>query len=578
MFYLDQGICGVNGLSPACSRGLREQWGEGVGFRIVLASFWCGGLCVASALSQVPFPIESSPEDSWTHLAGSSRRVSEVSYATPPDPFPAWIASTNMAGEPIVFVWQAPVSVYAGTNIHNGKVFAVGRTGISPVPAGPFRLYAFCRNTGSVQWEAPIVNPLLDSFSAPAIDLKNQTVLYCSGRRVQAFSIADGSVRWTASLSRSIINVSPLIVQNSAGHTRIFVTDYDGFNGGAQLYCLNADEYSQEGNAYSPGQIVWSVPIGGSSGNSVSYLAPQDGGSPHVYVATVSEAGVWERPAQPGRVLCFSVDAETAPEPEWVYENEVPLGYFGSLCVAPARADEPTGTAPSIYVASYAFSGGTDSANLVKLNAFSGQPVWSVPSNRSNSIPVPLPGGFVALAGGINGYGTTQTVQFYRDLTTDAALVWDTNGVLNVGGYTNQPVVLRFGGKNLLAVGSQPSDQVGPSSHLYLLDLSLSPQQSNFVAMEYLQVGGSPAVAGASLYSIGPGGLVALGATPHCLDVNEAGDINIDDLYSWERYNFAPVPGHGDVDRDGSMDLADRDLVTTTLRARERSAMLEGRK
>lgn len=542
----------------------------------------CAGVTLAACAlvtsAQVPFPVASSPEDSWTHLAGGSRRVSEVSYTHPPDPLPAWIASTNLAGEPIVYIWQAPVAVYAGTNIQSGRVFAVGRTGVSPPPPSPFRLYAISRCNGAVMWEAPVVTPSFESVGAPAIDERNQTVLYCSGRYVQAISIHDGSLRWRTMTTRVMVNMSPLVVTDTKGRTRIFVTDYDGFGTTAKLYCLNSDPYSHDNNPYHPGEIIWSVPIGASSGNSVSYLPSKDGGSPHIYVATVSAIPLIDQTPYPGRVLCFSIDAETAPQPVWMYENQLPIGYFGGLSIAPPPAGSPVGTPPSIYVASYAFFGGTDSANLVKLNAATGAAVWSVPSNRTNSIPVPLPDGYVALASGINSFGTTQMVQLFRDLGTDATLVWDTNGVIEVGGYANQPVVLHYGGKNLLAVGSLPQEQNGPSSRLYLLDLSLSPQQSGFVVREYDGVGGSPAIAGPSLYSIGPGGLVALGPTPADIDIDESSLLTIEDLYGWERYYFTSQIGYGDVNRDGGVNRTDRDLVMTTMRRRERSAMLEGRK
>lgn len=68
--------------------------------------------------------------------------------------------------------------------------------------------------------------------------------------------------------------------------------------------------------------------------------------------------------------------------------------------------------------ASYSFTGGRTSANLVKLDALTGVMSWSVGCNRTASVPVYVEGGRVVVAGGLDGFGSIPTLQLFDDLGT----------------------------------------------------------------------------------------------------------------------------------------------------------------
>src|SRR5437667_342863 len=65
----------------------------------------------------------------------------------------------------------------------------------------------------------------------------------------------------------------------------------------------------------APRDILWSVPIGGSSGNSPAAAASL------VFIATVTD----ESGLSPGRILAYPAGAPSAPEPLWTFTNTEPL-------------------------------------------------------------------------------------------------------------------------------------------------------------------------------------------------------------------------------------------------------------
>ncbi|MBS0196582.1 MAG: PQQ-like beta-propeller repeat protein [Planctomycetes bacterium] len=531
---------------------------------MVLTGQWAFAALAGAQLSASTHCVERS----WTHLAGNSNRLAMVSLPAPPISVPAWIRSTDINGNLITFIGQAGVAVYAGTSVNDGLVFAAGR--ISPVgqPANQYRLFAFSRSTGVVRWQSAIPTPYVDSFASPAIDERNGVVIYASGNRVRAFRMTDGSLAWERTLTRNVVNASPVVTDDLQPGNRVFITDYDGNFGGGKLYCINADPYHPQRNPFQPGDLVWSVPIGSSSGNSPSYLPRSMGGVPMVYVSSVGGiAGT-----DPGRIYAFPITV-APPEPNWVYLNEIPEGYFGGVCVAPPPADSEPGSPPIVYAAAYAFSGGADTANLVKLNALTGAVIWTVGSNRTQSIPVPLPGGRIALSAGLEGYGTLANVQLFDDLGDSAALLWDTAGFFIIGGWTHQPVATQFGGRDVLAVGAPPTGFFDTSSDLYLVDLALGPSSPDFMIRRYSGAGGSPAIVGSTMYSVGTSGLVAFGPTPSRLDVDGDNTLCVKDLYSWDRGE-----GQRDVNADGAVDSSDRQALLLALRASEPADMKGGRR
>jgi outer membrane protein assembly factor BamB len=423
----------------------------------------------------------------------------------------------------------------------------------------------------------------LDSDSGPALDERNGTLLFPSGHFVTAIDQTTGAVRWQAQTARSIVNASVLVVADVASRGRAFITDYDGFGSSAQLYCINTDPYDAAVNPYQPGDMVWSAPVGGSSGNTPSYLARTMGGVGLVYVASVGVAS-----GSPGQIMAFAADAASTPPPAFVFQNVIDEGFFGGACVSPPSV--PGGN-PSVLSATYAFDGEVSSANLIKIDGLTGALMWSVACNRTESIPVGLPGGRIALSTGLQGYGSVPSVELFQESGGGAALVWDSavatwvdsngNGLMDpgeflaVGGWTQQPVASLFAGRAMLSVGLIPAAGTfsSPSNDLFVLDLDAGPSQAGFVSQHVTGSGGSPAAAGVNLYSVGTAGLVSYGPTPRGLDVGSDGRVGTDDLYSWEL-----GAGARDVDGDGTVTVTDRALLIQALRYGEAAAMVRGRR
>lgn len=527
--------------------------------------FAMGDVAAQPVGSMIPTPDVS---DSWPGLAGGSARPGSVMAPPPRADVRRWAAATDETGSPIAFIPQAGL---ASANASFGNfVFAVGRVSRPGGPMNQSRLFAFVRSTGACAWSAPLASIGLDSISSPAVDHQRGTVIIASAAQLQAFDAVAGTHAWTTDLARPVVNACPAIMPEGMGRDRLFITDFDGYGDSASLYCINIDPYDTVNNPFLPGEVVWQTPIGGSSGNSPAYLPRSLGGVGLVYVASVGAFG-----EQPGRVWAFDAEAVTPPEPTWVFENIIPAGFFGGVGLV--RPEAP-GRPPRVLAASYVFSGGLNAANLVKLDGVTGALAWSVPCNRTISTPIVLPGGRILVSGGIQGFGTVPSLRLYQDHDDHAVVLWDSalatwidlnlNGVLDVGeylrlgGWTQQPAVLSFAGRSIIASGVVPLGQFNqPSSDLYFLDADLSPATSAFIVGHHSGAGGSPAPAGIAIYSVGTAGLVALGPTPASLDVNADAACTIDDLYAWED---ATVPG--DVDGDGARTPADRAALLATFR------------
>ncbi|MFA6046081.1 MAG: hypothetical protein WC718_13945, partial [Phycisphaerales bacterium] len=215
-----------------------------------------------------------------------------------------------------------------------------------------------------------------------------------------------------------------------------------------------------------------------------------------------------------------------------------------------------------VYAASYAFNGDQqqNSSNMLSLDGFTGDIVWSVPCNRSSTIPIPLPDRRVVLSTGLQSGDVFNqpSVQMFVESTSEsqpmATMAWDTslatwvdlngNGFIDpgeyfsVGGWNAQPVLITANGRNFVAIGvkAEGFGSNDPSNGLYLLDVDQYPTSPGFVyaCSSATAAGGSVAVAGVSMASIGGDGLTMFGATPDDLDVNGNKARSIDDLYSWE--------------------------------------------
>lgn len=522
-------------------------------------------------------PARARTQDAWQGLGDDSTRAG-WRHALPADlSRPAWIANTDETGVLVSFLNQAGVA-FSDASLDE-LVYALGRVSRPGGPVNQARLLAFRRDSGQCEWSVPVASPVLDSLSTPVLDVSRGRIVVCSGRFVQCFDARTGTPAWSRELDRVVVNASPAITHDRAGRDRLFITDYDGFGSGASLYCINVSPQSAA-NPFLPGDLVWQAPIGGASGNSPAYLPARLGGFDTVFVASVGEfAGL------PGRVFAFPVESVAPPEaplPLWVFENVIPEGFFGGLSIAPPYepgAFPAYSGRPHVYVASYAFTGSFDSANLVKIDALTGTLVWSAPCPRTQSTPVVLPDRRVLVSAGVRGFGSLPTLRLFHDWGATVTLLWDTaldswvdldsDGLIGegeylaVGGWTQQPVTMYARGLPTIGVGVVPSVFNQPSSSLYLLDMQRHPSDPGFVVATRAGSGNSPAPGVATLYSVGVNGLHAFGPTPDDTDSNGDGQTTIDDLYRWEQEPF-----DHDVNGDGVVSDADRALLIATVRLR----------
>lgn len=463
----------------------------------------------------------ASPVQPWTHLAGDATRAltARVPGLLPPSTFePLWTTDTDDQGRPID--WIGPAGVVA----LGPSVFGVALIDFTD------HAVAVDRRTGAVRWTAPIPFALLDSWSSPAADPGNNTVLYAAERSLTALDASTGELRWQADLAAPIVNASPAITTDLHPRDRAFITDY-AQSGPGQLICVNVDRFHPTLNPHHPGDIVWTAPLPGpTSGNTP---AVRDG---IVYVATsagpVSAPGS-DRP-DAGRVAAYDARASSSPAPLWTATNPDDSGFFGGLAA----------TADTVIASSYAFTPGQFAATTIALDRFTGDPIWQTGTNRTNAIPTPLPGGRVLIAGGLPDdpffppFGTVPSLQLIDPNTlnpTSSLVIWDSaqatltdannNGEIDpgedflpLGGWTVQPVRIQAAGRDLLLVATIADSFAGsffdPPARLHLIDPALHPADPGFIIATIEDAGAAPAVVNGVVYTTGTPGLRAIRLTP----------------------------------------------------------------
>jgi len=516
----------------------------------------------------------------WTHLGSTSARNALTRHPPPDLAQPAWTRATGQAGSTLLFPWQASPAV------DEHSVYVVART------TGPSRawLLAVHRDSGGIRWQTQLpALPAFDSQSCPVIDQEHGTVIVGVGRLLVAYRRSDGWEAWRTNLDQFVVNASAAVTGDRGRADRAFITDYP-FDAGSEgrLYCINVDPTHPTHNPYAPGDIVWSVTLEGTSGNSPAYLPRHLGGDGRVYVANYGVYGV-----TPGTIRAFDPDAQQAAVPVWEAINPEPQGYFGGLTIVPRG---PSGVA-EIFAASYAFfggpscepGGGPESANLLRLNARTGAIIAGSPSNRSSSMAVYSPAGRLVLAGGYHlpSVGGAVSVAMFDAALGASSRVWDSalagwtdanfNCLLDageytlLGGYLNQPVVSHFAGRTRIIAGAMPTAALTqPGTSVSVLNALAPVWSPGFVESSGASAGSSPAVAGGSVYATGSAGVVALGLTPQSYDVDGSLRVGIDDLYEWE-------VGTGLLDVNGDLlaDASDRAALVTLLRATEPEELAE---
>jgi outer membrane protein assembly factor BamB len=390
-------------------------------------------------------------------------------------------------------------------------------------------LFAFDRATGDLAWQSPIDDPNLSSWSTPALDDSRGLVVIASDNHFQGYDTSTGDSLWSITLDTIVVNASPLIVTDLG---RAYITTFQPF-GVSQLVCVDVDA----------GATIWQVPIGPSSGSTPAF---EDG---IVYVATSGP---------PGLVMAFDAAADDPPDPIWMTDNPEEHGFFGG----PAIADG------SLFVASYNFNGGQLNSNLLKLDATTGDVLWSTPSGRTDSTPIPT-GDRVILSTGLFGFGAVPSVQLFTDLGDGAQLDWDSaldswvdannNGVINpgefldIGNWNHQPIVI---GDTLLVGSRTPGgNEYDANGDLRLIDLTRTPDDPDFVIDHNATCGSTPALAGGDVYSVGVTGLHAFLATCEA-DCNADGSLNILDFVCFQGIFTAGDPG-ADCNADGALNILD---------------------
>ncbi|MEL7472906.1 MAG: PQQ-binding-like beta-propeller repeat protein [Planctomycetota bacterium] len=500
-------------------------------------------LFTASAFATPP---SSSP--AWPTLGGNEARSFHTDI-TPALEQPRWLRTHDDGSNPIDWIAQSPPIIY------DRRAYAIGCVGFFTY------LFAIELHDGAIAWSICIDPPGFDAWAGPTADPHNNTILVSSGFTLEAFDADTGASIWINDLDDPVVNATPVVTQDLGPADRAFLTTFDVPGVAAELLCVNVDPYHPTLNPWKPGDTVWSKTIDGSGGTSPTYHDAV------VYVTTTGKP--FAITPTPGAIRAYDATAFTAPPPTWTYTLPITQGFFGGLSI---HNDD-------LYAATYAFFGGQNAGQLVSLNAHTGHPRWTVSANRTSSIPIAIDAGeqrLVALAAGFNGFGSVPSIQLFQDLDTHATRLNDTaldtfndldmdtaidpGEYLPLGGWTHHPVLLTDVGVPLLLTGEPDLSGLdfAPHNGLRLLNLAQQPTSPAFIEAASPHGGGSPAVAGDCVVSVGATGLVAFGLCQSA-DLNHDGAVDIDDLYAFEQ-------SPSDLSGDGLIDPFDRALIERAIR------------
>lgn len=420
----------------------------------------------------------------------------------------AWTTAV-LADEELVY--------HASPVIGAGHVFVTARR-IEAQQITATLAIAIDESNGARAWCTPLPPEFNDSWAAPAVDARNGTALYVADDTVFALLIANGSVVWQTPLQRSIVNAAPTLTTDlfsaGIGQNRAFVTDYST-GGAGRIYAINIDPFDAIANPHEPGDIVWDVAIGATSGATVAYADGLAIVASSEFLLTQGGFGFG------ARLTAFN--AATGVE-EWSTPLGPDDGFFGGVTIANGFA----------YAATYDFSGSGDNSRLFKVAVADGSVAWSVPCERTATIPVVADDGTVYLSTGIDGFGSTPRVQAFADLGIAAQKIWDshddTNGVLRLGHWTAQPILA---GDRLITTVPASGGLFEPFSEAVMVDLTKMPGDVDFVIDAASGVGGSPAVSDDGLLVvIGENEVVAFNATLRG-DTNCDGAVTVSDIGSF---------------------------------------------
>ncbi|RMF75528.1 MAG: hypothetical protein D6744_13375, partial [Planctomycetota bacterium] len=478
--------------------------------------------------------------------ARGPRDLSRVRWSATPDPNEQYVYQSTPA--------VADARVFVNARVIRGAMHVANR------------LIAYDAVDGARLWSANVAPDILDSWSSPAIDIRNGAVLLASDDHLYSFDQVTGDLLWKYDLTRPVVNASPVVTADltvaGAPANRALITEYDAIGAAAAMLAINVDPFDAAGNPYNPGDLVWTLPLGRASGATPAYA------DDHAYVAV--GAGEFVRvevsspPPDPNNPGCVLADWRT---PVTVNGAGDGAGFFGGVSVCDG----------AVFGATYNFVGGRNSAQLFKIDANTGAETWQTACERTDSIPVPV-GSQRWLAGGIEGFGSDWTMQRFTDSGGAGVLQWDSAASgfdPPIGGWAEQPAYAR----GLLYVGSPVSTDPNapppggmtfePYQQLLIVDTAVDPNQPGFVVDRFIGAGGSPALAHGRLFSIGADGLFAFDPSPPCAaDIDASGLVDLTDLSLLLAHFDAQRGTSGydanyDLNLDGMIDLFDLSLLLT---------------
>ncbi|MFO0857681.1 MAG: PQQ-binding-like beta-propeller repeat protein [Phycisphaerales bacterium] len=525
-------------------------------------------------ISIVPLIIALVPsQGTWTHAGGTCARNALASTPLPDIAQASWTRSVDQFGNVITFRYQStPI-------VNRTHVFVLGAVRPAGFTQDVFKCFAIRRDTGEVAWATTLPTPVaaLGSQSSAALSERLGVLYVPANNTITALRASDGVQLWQATLPRTIVNASPCVTDDLAAN-RLFITDYDFDIAGApgSLHCINLDA-TTPANPFTPGQNVWSYPIQGLSGNSPAYLPKRMGGprsssgAPLVFVATAGSPDI-----EPGRVLAFDAAANESPTPVWEVSNSIPQGFFGGVGVSIG----PSGRA-EVMASSYAFF---DQANTLRIDAASGAVISDLATNRSGVVPIALRNAIsgsstfapIVMSTGYDGFGSVPSLELLARDTTGMSMVWNswTAAALRIGGWNHQPAATLTRGKHLLVTGTIAANaNTNPAQGLKIIDLTLPPSNPNFAMQGNALAGGSVAIAGLNIFSVGSAGLCEFGPSWTKADIDANATIATADVYQWET-NWQSNSGPRDVDGDAVFSMHDRETLLDWIRSDERTALM----
>jgi len=494
--------------------------------------------------------VQAEPQDWPTYAHTMSRQSIAVDGPNRVDSSTLeWIADED----PQAPTYYVEFEGATGVVVYNGKVYAYAKY-FEPNEQSPTgfdythsQIIAYDANSGQILWATAIDKAIWDSWSTPCVDTKHNTVLIGSGDKVFCLDAQSGTQKWATQLDKFVINAS-VCTALDIPYARAFITDYDGFGTSGELYCINLDP-NDSNNPYEPGDIVWSAVLGTTSGNTSAYK------NGVVYTASIKgTANTY------GAIHAYDATAEPNPIKLWEITDPNFEGFTGGVTVTKEGF---------LYAVNYDWADqNEDNSGFCKIDCNDGSIVWITQTERTSTMPVVV-GDKIYISGGIADdppwfSGSRPKVTAYQDIGSSVVKLWETPSGLGVGGWMKQPAYAN--GKLYVGAAPEHGDYFGVYSHLYIIDVALTPDDEGFIADRYRDryCGNSPAVTYDSIYTIGYDGLFKFHQPALLGDIAENGRVDIQDLVEMtgEWLFDGPIgTNRCDLNLDGIVNMIDFSLL-----------------